>query len=163
MNERSVPTTWRPIETAPLDAPILGWWDETRQWGIVEWDPDRGSWMDEYNPSPPPTCWQPLPEPPVKVAIAMTDTTPHRTVPVQVWTDVDEGIADFVRHMNTLPGIRTLARCQGTIGEGGAEPYGPQVMVSWEDDAARDRLSTYRLTVLGANFGYVHPEVTNDV
>jgi hypothetical protein len=81
----------------------------------------------------------------------------HRTVPVFVWVDVDEGIADFVRHLNTLPGIRTLASCQGTLGEGGHEPYPPQVMVTWEDDAALALLAAYPMTPLGDHFAYVHP------
>ena len=67
-------------------------------------------------------------------------TCVHRTVPVQVWADVDEGIADLVKYLNTVPGVRTHASCQGTIGEGGAEPYGPQVMVSYQTEEAETRL-----------------------
>ena len=47
-----------------------------------------------------------------------------KTVPVQVWGDVNEGIAETVKYLNTIPGVRTYASCQGIIGEGGAEPYG---------------------------------------
>lgn len=92
-----------------------------------------------------------------------TEPNIHKTVPVLVWADVDEGIADFVRYLNTLPGIRTLASCQGTIGEGGHEPYRPQVMVTWEDDDAFAQLASFPFTPLGENFGYVHPvqEVTH--
>ena len=54
----------------------------------------------------------------------------HQTVPVLVWADVDVGIADMVRMLNTIPGVRTHANCQGTIGEGGPAPYGPEVSVS---------------------------------
>lgn len=82
----------------------------------------------------------------------------HPTVPVQVWVDVDEGIADFVRYLNTLPGVRTHASCQGTIGEGGPAPYGPQVMVTWDDDAAVALLSEFPMTMLGERFAYVHPD-----
>jgi len=43
----------------------------------------------------------------------------HKTIPIQVWVDVDEGIADMVLYLNTIPGVRTHACCQGTLGEGG--------------------------------------------
>lgn len=62
--------------------------------------------------------------------------TMHETVAIRVWADVDVGIADAVRRLNEIPGIRTHASCQGTIGEGGAEPYGPYVMFSWSDGDA---------------------------
>jgi hypothetical protein len=75
----------------------------------------------------------------------------HRTVPVQVWVDVDEGIAELVRHLNTMPGIRTHASCQG------GHSYGPQVMVTWADDAALALLSRYPMTPLGDHLAYVHP------
>lgn len=72
----------------------------------------------------------------------------HKTVPVQVWVDVDEGIAEVVRHLNTIEGIRTYSSCQGTTGDAaylaeGRRPYEPYVLVSWEDDAARDRLEAF--------------------
>lgn len=82
---------------------------------------------------------------------------PHATRAIKVWIDADEGIADFVLLLNEIPGIRTLASCQGTIGEGGANPYEAQVMVQWEDEAALARLSAWRMTRLGETFGYVHP------
>ena len=47
----------------------------------------------------------------------------HNEVPVLVWADIDENIADFVRYLNTIPGVRTDASCQGTLGEGGPAPY----------------------------------------
>lgn len=81
----------------------------------------------------------------------------HSTIPVQVWVDVDIGIADFVRELNLIPGIRTHASCQGTIGEGGSAPYGPQVMVTWQDAAALGRLARYRKTWLSDALAYVHP------
>lgn len=83
---------------------------------------------------------------------------PHPTVAIKVWVDVDVGIADLVLALNEIPGVRTLASCQGTLGEGRAAPYGPQVMVTWADDEALARLSHLRLTRLGPAFGYVHPE-----
>ncbi len=81
----------------------------------------------------------------------------HRTVPIQVWADVDEGIADFVRLLNMMPGVRTHSSCQGTLGEGGAEPYPPFVSVSWLDDAAREVLERYELVIEGKSFGTVRP------
>jgi hypothetical protein len=82
-------------------------------------------------------------------------------MPIKVWIDVDIGIADFVLTLNEIPGIRTLASCQGTIGEGGPKPYGAQVMVTWTDDAALARLAHLRMTRLGPNYGYVHPVSTS--
>lgn len=82
----------------------------------------------------------------------------HKTVPVQVWADVDEGIAETVKYLNTIPGVRTIASCQGTLGEGGPEPYGPQVMVSWDYPDALWRLSTeFSLELLGECLAYVRP------
>jgi len=56
----------------------------------------------------------------------------HQTIPVQVWADIDENVADLVRYLNTLPGVRTYASCQGTIDEGGIAPYSPYVYVGWD-------------------------------
>lgn len=67
-------------------------------------------------------------------------SAPHRTRPVRVWADVDVGIAECVEHLNEIPGVRTHASCQGTIGEGGAEPYPAEVMVSWKTPEAFARL-----------------------
>jgi hypothetical protein len=85
----------------------------------------------------------------------------HETRPVKVWVDVDAGIADFVLALNDIPGIRTHASCQGTFGEGGAEPYGAHVMVTWKDDDALARLSHLRMRRLGAALGYVYPTPMN--
>lgn len=81
----------------------------------------------------------------------------HKTVPVWVKADIDEGIADFVRRLNRIPGVRTHASCQGTIGEGGAEPYEAYVSVSWRTDTGREELEQYRLIVEGDGHGCVHP------
>ena len=82
----------------------------------------------------------------------------HKQVAVQVWADVDEGIADMVRYLNTIPGVRTLASCQGTLGEGGPEPYRPQVMATWPAVAFERLQSEFDMTVLGENWGYLHPK-----
>jgi hypothetical protein len=81
----------------------------------------------------------------------------HDTVPVQVWVSVDKPIAGLVKYLNMIEGVRTYACCQGTIGEGGPEPYRPFVSVGWESDAVRDRLkSEFEIVEEGANFGMLH-------
>lgn len=55
----------------------------------------------------------------------------HESVPVQVWIDVDTGIAEDVRWLNSLSGARTFTSCQGTIGEGGPQPYEPYIQAWW--------------------------------
>ena len=82
----------------------------------------------------------------------------HRTIPVKVWVDVDVGISGFVELLNTIPDVRTLSSCQGTIGEGGAAPYEAEVHVTWANDQARECLERYNLTVEGCGFGVVHPQ-----
>jgi hypothetical protein len=85
---------------------------------------------------------------------------PHSTIPMLVWADIDEGIADMVRHLNTIPGVRTWASCQGTIGEGGPHPYRAQVAVSWPDDATFERLrSEFDVSDIGDQWCYVHPRI----
>lgn len=89
----------------------------------------------------------------------MSESVPHKTVPVLVWADIDEGIADAVRYLNTIPGVRTHASCQGTIGEGGAEPYRSQIMATWSSSDVLDRLSSeFDVTPLGNGWGYLHPK-----
>jgi len=82
----------------------------------------------------------------------------HKTVPIQVWADIDEGIAPLVKYLNTIPGIRTHASCQGTIGEGGAEPYGPQVMVSYQSHEAEMRVRReFDCVEVAQSTAYVYP------
>lgn len=82
----------------------------------------------------------------------------HQTIPVQVWVDVDIGIADVVRYLNTIPGVRTHASCQGTIGEGGSAPYRAQVMLTWADESTLKRLqSEFDVEIEGDGWGYAHP------
>ena len=81
----------------------------------------------------------------------------HESLPVQVWVDVDIGIADMVVYLNTIPGIRTHASCQGTIGEGGADPYRAHVMASWPAEAFERLHREFDVTLLGENWGYLHP------
>lgn len=94
---------------------------------------------------------------PTKGEVEMKNVV-HETVPVQVWIDVDVGVADVVRQLQGIEGIRTHASCQGTIGEGGAEPYPAYVMVSWNDDAALSRLDQeFEVEIKGEGWGYIHP------
>jgi hypothetical protein len=85
----------------------------------------------------------------------------HETRPVQVWADVDLGIADVVAYLNTIPGVRTCASCQGTIGEGGPDPYRAQVLVTWNTQGALDQLKAeFDITIpedCDGNWFYVHP------
>ena len=41
-----------------------------------------------------------------------------KTVPVQVWGDVNEGIAETVKYLNTIPGVRTYPRVRGLLVRG---------------------------------------------
>ena len=81
----------------------------------------------------------------------------HKTVRVLVWADVDEGIAGMVRYLNTIPGVTTHASCQGTLGEGGAEPYRPQVLASWTPEAGKRLAEEFDITPQGECWGYLHP------
>ena len=81
----------------------------------------------------------------------------HETRAVQVWVDVDEGIADMVAYLNTIPGVRTHASCQGTIGEGGAAPYRPYVMATWPSEANARLRKEFDVTEAHSWGGYLHP------
>jgi len=86
---------------------------------------------------------------------------PHKTIPILVWVDVDEGIADMVKYLNRIPGVRTLASCQGTIGDGGPNPYRPQVMCEWTPEALMRLRSEFDVEPEGnGTWGYVHPRAT---
>jgi len=84
----------------------------------------------------------------------------HKTRPVKVWVDIDLDIVSMVECINTMPGIRTHASCQGSIGEGGPWPYDPYVEVSWQNEAALKSLKArYEVEVVGENWGHAHPRV----
>lgn len=84
-------------------------------------------------------------------------TAGHATVPIQVWVDVDVGIANVVRYLNSIPGVRTMASCQGSIDDMGAEPYGPYVMARWAPEALRQLSEEFDVEPLGECWGYVRP------
>lgn len=86
---------------------------------------------------------------------------PHETIPVQVWADVDAGIASVVKYLNSVDGVRTIASCQGTIGEGGPNPYRAQVMATWTDEAFQKIKEEFDFSILGKNWGYIHPRSTS--
>jgi hypothetical protein len=82
----------------------------------------------------------------------------HKTRPVRVWVDVDLGIAALVEQLNTIEGVRTHTSCQGSIGEGGPEPYGPYVKISWSDKETLELLQgTYDVEVEGECWGHLRP------
>ena len=88
----------------------------------------------------------------------------HKTRPVLVIADVDEGIAKMVEYLQTIPDVRTHASCQGTIGEGGPHPYRPQVMITWNTPDAFARLQReFDMTrEEGDQWAYVHPREGKD-
>jgi len=59
----------------------------------------------------------------------------HETKAILVWADIDLGVVDMVQRLNQIPGCRTIASCQGTIGEGGPHPYPAHVMATWSLEA----------------------------
>ena len=81
----------------------------------------------------------------------------HETRPVQVWVDADLGIADLVEYLNTIPGVRTNASCQGTIGEGGPHPYRAHVMCTWTDEALSRLMREFDVDQQGVGWGDVFP------
>lgn len=83
----------------------------------------------------------------------------HKQITISIPVDVDEGIAWLVMYLNTIPGVRTHASCQGTLGEGGLHPYRPQVMVTWAHRAVLKRLQReFDVTKISRHgWGYVHP------
>lgn len=83
---------------------------------------------------------------------------PHETRPIRIWVDADLGVADLVEQLNEIAGVRTYASCQGSIGEGGPEPYGPYVHLSWPDFATLELLQEkYLVEIEGENWGLVRP------
>ena len=82
----------------------------------------------------------------------------HKTRPVQVWADVDLGIADMVVYLNTIPGVRTEATCQGTIGEGGA--LSRSGLTIWPAEVFERLKTEFDITILGENWGYLHPRAS---
>jgi len=86
----------------------------------------------------------------------------HVTTTVWVKADVDEGIAQLVRELNEIGGVRTHTSCQGTIGEGGPHPYRAYVMCSWDSVAALRAIQARYIVRPQGNgtWGYVHPSET---
>ena len=82
----------------------------------------------------------------------------HKTVPVQVWADVDEGLAALVATLNGIKGVRTHNCCQGSIDEGGVHPYPAYVSVSWYTEKAKNAIERFgTLCAEGTNHGTLYP------
>src|ERR1039458_9584624 len=82
---------------------------------------------------------------------------PHAHIPVQVWADVDEGIAVDVAYLNTIDGVRTFASCQGTLGEGGPHPYRANIMAQWPAAVIDILKLRFQIDELGKDWGYLYP------
>lgn len=80
-----------------------------------------------------------------------------RAIPVNVRVEVDRGIAELVRDLQSFDGIWTHASCEG----GKGHSFRPYVMVSWDSEKALDGLlSKYDVTLpTGTNrtWGYIYP------
>lgn len=94
-------------------------------------------------------------KPPVSPQASRSNYVPHFQTPVQVWADIDVGISDVVAYLNTIPGVRTHSSCQGSIGEGGAAPYGPYVKASWPEEALPRLQKEFNVEIEGAGHGTV--------
>jgi len=88
----------------------------------------------------------------------------HKQRTVLIPVDVDEGVADLVLYLNTIPGVRTHASCQGTIGEGGPNPYRAQVMCTWTSEAYERLKKEFDISLIDSDgtWGYVHPREIAD-
>jgi hypothetical protein len=82
---------------------------------------------------------------------------PHDTTPVRVWVDIDTPMVEMVVYLNTLPGLRTISACQGTIGEGGPNPYGPYVMAQWPVELELRLREEFEIELVGTSWGYIRP------
>ena len=89
----------------------------------------------------------------------------HATKRVKVWADIDLGVADFVKLLQTYKGVTTHASCQGTIGEGGPHPYRSQVLCTWTPKAYERLRKEFDITLpAGSNgWGYVHPPILKQI
>jgi hypothetical protein len=88
---------------------------------------------------------------------------PHNTKPIQVWVDVDCGIADDVVWLNAISGVRTFASCQGTIGEGGPHPYRAQIMTWWPEEVTALIEGRFEIGERGTGWAYLHPKTSSSV
>lgn len=87
---------------------------------------------------------------------------PHKTREVWVLADVDLSVAAMVEYLQSFPGVRTSASCQGTLGEGGPNPYRAQVLASWPPALTPRLFAEFDITLEGDGstcdpWGYLHP------
>lgn len=96
----------------------------------------------------------------LNVSPSPESSTCHRTVAVQVWVEVDEGIADMVRALNAMPGVRTYASCQGY--PDAQFDNKPRVMAWWPEfpNPHAEIEARYEVGERGANWAYLHPKGT---
>lgn len=78
--------------------------------------------------------------------------TEHETKPILVWADVDIGVLPIVWDLNRIEGVRTLASCEAT-----GRSYAPYVMAAWPSEKLAIILKRYDVTLLGNNWGHIHP------
>ena len=91
--------------------------------------------------------------------VGVSELREHGSIPLQVWVDIDEGIADAVIFINSIPGARTFGSCQGSIGEGGHAPYEPYVLASWPESAQALIESRFVIGKRGIGWAYLQPRV----
>lgn len=94
---------------------------------------------------------------PLKAEITRRLPKPHITRDVKVRADIDEPIAEFVEYLATIPGVYSYASCQGTLGEGGPEPYRAYVSAHWTDEAGERLRREFEVVEEGKNFGTIYP------
>ena len=142
-----------PFHTRRLELPEnRGWIELSGEFNPFDLGPDQrailfymADWFRDFERS-----FQPR--------IEKIERLPHETRPIQVWVDADIGIADVVDRLNDIEGVRTESSCQGTIGEGGPNPYRAQVMCTWTPEALVKLREEFDVEPEGnGSWGYVHP------
>ena len=83
----------------------------------------------------------------------------HKTRPVQVWADVDLGIADMVVYLNTIPGVRTEAT-SGDDRRGRPGALSRSGLTIWPAEVFERLKTEFDITILGENWGYLHPRAS---
>lgn len=82
----------------------------------------------------------------------------HKTKPLKVWIDIDLGIYESVKLLNTIEGIRTFSSCQGTIGEGGSHPHKPYIMIYCPKSKLKVVKKSFDISKKMNGWIYVHPK-----
>ena len=82
----------------------------------------------------------------------------HKTKPLKVWVDIDVGIYEIVKYLNTIKGVQTFSSCQGTLKEGGNAPYNPYVMIYCPPNKMKLIEKLYKIGQKGDGWMYIHPK-----